>query len=178
MGLRIGQVVVDGPSEEVLVLPRLKDDIVIYARAVTDMSDFEAMCPAPVPPKKLMKGGFQEDTESEGYIQAIEKHSNLRFAYICLKSLEPSDIDWQKVKMDSPSSWLKWDEELREAGLSQVEINHIVRAVMVANSLDEAKLKKARDSFVLGMQQQSAELSSRSTERPSTPSGVPAKDSE
>lgn len=178
MALRIGGVVVDGPAEEVLVLPRMHGDIIFRARAVTDMSPFEGMCPMPVVPRKLLKGGFKEDVQNPNYLGELENHNSLRFAYICIKSLEPSEIEWQQVKPEAPKTWLKWDEELRTAGLSQVEINHVVRLVMQANSLDQAKLDKARESFLAGMAVPLAEASSQNTERPNSPSGEPVKDSE
>ena len=178
MALRIGNIIVDGPAEEVLVLPRLQGDIVIRTRAVTDMKPFEAMCPEPTAPKKLVKGGFEIDYENTNYVAASTRHGELRFAYICVKSLEPSDIEWSRVNMDSPNSWLEWPKELQEAGLSNVEVNRIMLAVMAANSLDEHKLKQARDSFVRGMQAKQAESSSPDTERPSTASSEPAKDGE
>ena len=178
MALRIGNVVVDGPAEEVLILPRLQGDIVIRTRAVTDMKPFEAMCPEPSAPKKLVKGGFEIDYNNPGFQAANVKHGELRFAYICVKSLEPSDIEWSRVKVDSPTSWLEWPKELEEAGMSNVEVNRIMLAIMAANSLDENKLKAARDSFVRGMQAPLADPSSPDTERPSTPSSTPASDSE
>ena len=168
MALRIGNTIVDGPSEEVLVLPRLHGEVIIRTRAVTDMKPFDAMCPEPSAPKKLVKGGFEIDYENTGYLEAIAKHGELRFAFICVKSLEPSDIEWQRVKMDSPNTWLEWAKEMEEAGLSSVEVNRILLAVMSANSLDEAKLKAARDSFVRGMQVKLADPSSPDTERSST----------
>lgn len=178
MALRIGSMIVDGPAEEVLVLPRLQGDIVIRTRAVTDMKPFEAMCPEPNPPKKLVKGGFQIDKDNLGYLDAVAKHGDLRFAYICVKSLEPSDIEWAGVSLEQPSTWKEWSQELSDAGMSSVEVNRILLAVMAANSLDETKLKQARDSFVLGMQVQSAGPSSPDTELPSTQSSKPVSDGE
>lgn len=178
MALRIGNTVVDGPAEEVLVLPRLQGDIVIRTRAVTDMKPFEAVCPDPKPPKKLIKGGFTEDTENKDYLAALAAHGDLRFAFICIKSLEPSEIEWARVNIQKPSTYLEWNKELTDAGMSSVEVNRILLAVMQANSLDENKLKQARDSFVRGMQEPLADQSSPDTERPSTPSGEPAKDGE
>ena len=167
MALRIGSIIVDGPAEEILILPRLQGEIVIRTRAVVDMKPFESMCPEPTAPKKLVKGGFEIDYENTGYLEAISKHGELRFAYICIKSLEPSDIGWERVKIDSPNSWPEWGKELEEAGMSSVEVNRILLAIMSANSLDESKLKAARDSFVRGMQVKSADPSSPDTERSS-----------
>jgi len=178
MALRIGHTVVDGPAEEVLVLTRVQGDINIIARAVVDMKPFEQLCPEPKPPKKLVKGGFVEDTENPDFIASVMKQSELRFAYICIKSLEPSDIAWNRVDINKPSTWTDWTKELQDAGLSHVEVNRIMVTVMQANSLDENKLRQARDSFVRGMQAPSVDLSSQNTEQPNTQSGTPASDSE
>jgi hypothetical protein len=178
--MKIGGVIVDGPSEEVLVLPRPTSpggDIVIRCRAVLDMTHFHNMCPEPKAKPMLVKGGFKPNEKDPGYLEQSKQYAQLRFAYIALKSLEPSDIEWEKVIMDQPNTWAKWEGELKEAGLSAIEINRVVACIMQANSLDEDKLEKARESFLLGMAEVPTEKSSgQDTEPPSTPSGEDVKE--
>ena len=178
--MKIGGVVVEGPSEEVLVLPRPTSphgDIVIRCRAVLDMTHFHNMCPEPKAKPVLVAGGFKPNEKDPGYLEQVANYSQLRFAYIALKSMEPSEIEWETVVMDQPSTWTKWEGELKEAGISAIEINRIVACVMQANSLDEAKLEKARESFLLGLAENPKEKSSGPDTEPSTtPSGEPAKD--
>ena len=174
--MKIGGVELNGPSEEVLVLPRLGEDVVFRCKAVLDMKPFESMCPEPKAKPVLMKGGFKPNEKDPSYLTQVEEHSQLRFAYIALKSLEPSEIEWEKVDMGKPATWKNWETELRGAGLSAVELNLVVICIMQANALDEAKLAKARESFLRGLEAPSDKSSGPATGPKSTPSGEPAKE--
>lgn len=148
--MKIGGVEVKGLCEEILVLPRLDGDIVIRARAVTDLETFEKMCPAPVAPGIRTRDGFKPNLKDENYMQLQANYIAQKLAYICLKSLEPSEIEWTNVKLEDPSTWKDWQDELKAAGISEIECNRIVACVMQANALDEDKLKTARDVFLRG----------------------------
>jgi len=176
--MKIGGVVVEGPSEEVLVLPRLGQDIIIRCKAVLDMSPFTAMCPEPKANPKLRPGkGWVSDDKDPGYLEQCGRYAQLRFSYIAIKSLEPSEIEWEIVVLDEPNTWENWEKELRDSGFSSIELNRIVACVMQANALDEAKLEKARESFLLGLEEErKAKSSGPPTEPKNTPSGEPAKD--
>jgi len=170
---------VTGPAEEVLVLPRPTlacKEIVIRCKAVLDMEPFEAMCPEPKAKPVLMAGGFKPNEKDPGYLEQCENYAAMRFAYIATRSLEPSEIEWEKVKLDSPGTWTLWDEELKEAGLSVIEVNRVIMCIMAANCLDEAKLEAARDSFLLGLGAVPEESSGPATGHKNTPSGEPAKE--
>lgn len=170
--MKINGVEVRGPAEEVLVLPRpTAEDIVFRAVAVDDMSEFDLRCPMPKPKARLVAGGWQKAVDDPAYIEAISKHDELRFAFVLLKSLEPSNIEWDSVKFDQPSTWLKWDTDLRSAGLSHTEINRVINCVASANSLDEQKLEAARQNFLHGVRMESEKSSCQNSEQPSTPSG-------
>jgi len=77
-------------------------------------------------------------------------YDQLRFDYITIISLAPSKIEWETVDMDKAGSWLNWTKDLTNAGLSSVELNRVVNLIMQANSLDEQKLKSARENFLRG----------------------------
>lgn len=177
--MKIGGVEIKGPAEEVLVLPRLDgDDIVIHAIAVSDMDEFEALCPLPKPPGMRTKAGWAPNPNDETYKDRVTQHGELRLAYMVLKSLEPSEIEWGKVNVDDPSTWLEWQNELKDAGISSTEVNRIIVCVMQANALDEAKLKEARELFLRGPVQEPDEYCGPDTELENTQSGDPAIDSE
>lgn len=166
------------PNEEVLILPRtLGDNIVIRAVAV-DMDSFEDMYPKPQLPKRIVRGGVEDNPDSPAYIEAITSWGDRRFEYMVLKSLEPSDIEWETVKMDKPATWKNWTKELQEAGFATTECNRIINCVLTANSLNEAKLVAAREAFLRGQGAAAAKSSGPDTEQPSTQSGTPAKDGE
>lgn len=180
--MKIGGREVNSVAQEVVVLTRANGgDIPITAQAVLDMSPFEAMCPVPVPKQMLVKGGFKANTNDPGYSAMLRKHGDLRFAYIAIKSLEPSQIEWTTVSIDDPSTWENWEKELREdAKFSSVEVNRIVLCIMQANSLDERKLKVARENFLHGLEATSPlKNTSGPQDEPQTiSSGEPASDSE
>ncbi len=137
------------PCEEILVLPRGDQQIVFRATGIKDMDGFTKLCPEPEPPKKLIKGGKTADTEDAGYKEAVKIYEKRRTAYVVIVSLRPSEIEWDTIKLDSPSTWLNWEEDLKNAGLSTIECGRVLQLVMQANSLDEDKLEAARKLFLL-----------------------------
>lgn len=147
--MKIGGVQVT-KCEELLVLPREGGNIPFRAKAVSINEEFNKKCPVPVAPTIQKKGISEPDYSDKNYVQACDIRSERRFALMCIRSLEPSEIEWEVVDINKPGTWTKWQEELTEAGISEVECNRIVNLVMSANSLDESKIEEARRSFLLG----------------------------
>lgn len=177
--MKINGVEVQGPSEEVLVLPRVtSQDLVFRAIAVQDTDQFDVLCPPPKPKAKLVAGGWKNSVDDPAYLEAVQKHGHLRFAWMLLKSLEPSNIEWDTVKADQPSTWLNWEADLKNAGLSQTEVNHLVNCVASANALNSQKLEAARANFLRGLAKASEKSSFQSSEPATTPSGEVANGSE
>lgn len=173
--MRIGGVLVEGPTQEVLVLPRGEQVLIIRAQAI-NLDEFDALCPEPKPPGKLTKDGWIPDLDNESYRQVLATHNEKRIAYLVVKSLEPSEIEWEKVQIDNPRTWMEYINDFKNAGLTTIEINRIVQCVMQANSLDEAKLEQARKVFLLGQAQAQKESSGHSTVQVNMPSGEPVKE--
>jgi len=88
-----------------------------------------------------------------------------------IRSLEPSEIEWDTVKPDDPRTWANWDKDLINGGLTQIETNRVLGLVLEANALDEAKLAKAREVFLAGQAPMPPEFSGPVTEPANTPSG-------
>lgn len=175
--MKIGGVTVTS-NEEVLVLPRaLGEDIVIKACAV-DMDDFEDAHPKPEMPKRIVRGGVEDHADSPAYRTAIEAWGERRFEYMILKSLEPSEIEWETVDIDKSKTWKNWTTELQAAGFASTECKRIINCILVANSLSESKLAEARDAFLRGQGSELERSSGLDTEPQSTPSGQPANDGE
>lgn len=148
--MKIGGVKVSR-CEEVLVLPRVNGDIIFKAAAVLSMDDFETLCPKPTPPTKLVKGGDRvADTEAKGFVDALRNWADQRYAYICIKSLEPSEIEWETVDIEKPSTYTQWAVDLQKNGIASTELNRISNLILEANALSETKLKEARDAFLRG----------------------------
>jgi len=179
MALRIGNQIIDGPSQEVLVLPRSNGDLVITARAVLSMEDFDRYVREPKAKRAWVKGKGNIDlVDDPQFKEDMETYGTKRFAFMAIKSLEPSDIHWETVDLHKPDTWSNWTEELKAAGLSEFEVNRIIICIMQANALDEGKLKEARETFLRGLEEVVEKSSGPQSELPSTPSGPPANDSE
>jgi hypothetical protein len=148
--MKIGGIKVS-KNEPILVLPRSEgDDIPFRAKAVAINDEFDALVPVPVPPMVITKEGKQPDYTDKNYKVAMAARNDKRFAFLCLSSLEPSNIEWTGVDMEKPNTWCGWTDELMAAGLAEAECNRIVNLVMIANSLDESKIEEARKAFLLG----------------------------
>jgi hypothetical protein len=146
-----GREVKDDFPEDILVLPRMDHDIVFRARGVPDMEEFKKLVPEPMCPTLLKKGRKVNDSENPDYLKQVADYGEKRFAYLVLKTLEPTNIEWDTVDMGKPSTWKNWTEELRKAGLSEPECNRIIALVLSANSLNEQRMKEAREAFLLGL---------------------------
>lgn len=165
--MRIAGKEISGPAEEVLILPRLDGDIVIRAKAVLDFEEFDALCKAPTAPQVIARGGRTENFNDPDYLRSVQTFSELRLSFLVLKSLEPSQIEWDTVKANEPKTWKNWETDLRKAGFSGVEVQRITTTVLAANSLDELKLKKAREDFLRGLEEAQQSSSGPQTEPPS-----------
>jgi hypothetical protein len=171
--MRIGGVEAKGLNECVLVLPRADGDLVFTARAVPDYDEFEKLCPEPVVPAILTKDGKKLDDKDTEYLAAVARREILRIAYLVVKSLEPSNIEWDSVVMDRPNTWPNYKDDFKKAGLSVVEFNRVWGLISEANCLSEDKLEAARSRFLLGQAQARLASSSPNTEPGNSPSGEP-----
>ena len=77
--------------------------------ACTDLEEFEKLCPEPTPPGKLTKDGYVPDTDDPDYQSVRAEYQKRRTAYIVVRSLVPSQIEWDTVQLDNPSTWANWD---------------------------------------------------------------------
>jgi hypothetical protein len=159
----------NGPNVEVVVLPRGDgNNIVLHCRALPDFEEFEVLCPSPKAPMMLVKNQQVPDFKDKTYREIMERRDEQRIAFMVLKSLEETNIEWDTVDMDDPATWTNYVKDFKAAGLNEVEINRIVVGVMQANALDERKLEQARAVFQLGQRLAASESSGQSTEQESS----------
>lgn len=144
-----GNEIVNSVPEDWLVLPRPGgQDIVLHARGVPDMEEFDRLLPKPVAPVMLVRGQKVDDVENVDYVSAVKSYGEKRFAYIVLKTLEPSEIEWDTVELGNPDTWTNWGDDLKRAGLNDIECNRIIQLVLNANALNEARMREAREAFL------------------------------
>lgn len=176
--MKIGGVQVTAPAEQLLVIPRDGGPLVFRARALPDMSEFEALCPIPAPPGALTKDGWVPNAADPTYKAVLENHAKKRLAFLVIRTLEPSNIEWDTVDPNNPKTWVNWDTDLKNAGMIQNERNRVLDLCVECNVLTEEKIKNARDSFLLGQAKEQSPSNSLTTELATTPSGQPAPGSE
>jgi hypothetical protein len=138
------------PTKEFIVIPRGDKGIVFWAQGLPDLDDFHRQVPEPKAPVAQTPTGVVANTKDPGYLATVAEYSKRRIGYLVVHSLKPSDIEWDTVKMDEPGTWANWEQDLKNSGLTQVECNLVFNLVWGANSLDEAKLKQARETFLRG----------------------------
>ena len=163
----------DGPSIEVVVIPRQSGDLVFRAKAVLDYEECDRLNPMPKPPKRLMAGGgVQENTEDPKYKESLTAWANNKFYWMLLIALSATEgLEFETVKMDDPSTWKNYRKEMQDAGISPGEIGRIEMIVTDACGLNQAKIDEATKRFLAGQAQVPAAPSSPSSEPQPTPSG-------
>ena len=176
--LKIKGQVIEGPNIETVFIPRGDTQIVFHAKAILDYSDFEAMCPAPNPPNKMVPGGATiPDLEHPKYKEAMDAYGTRRFAWMILKSLEATEgLEWETVDMSDPETWANYEQEFKSSGFSDIEANRILKGIMAANCLDEDKVEQARQRFLVLEQEAALVASSPQVEPASIESGESAND--
>jgi hypothetical protein len=174
-----GQKVVAPPKEEIVVIPRDGGDLIFKACMIESYEDFDKLCPRPEPPSKMIKGGKQQSfPDDPKYLERLHKWAANRAHWMFIKSLEPSEIEWETVDLSNPDTWENYQTEMEESGLSQIEQIRVMQIIQDANGLNQSKIDEATERFLAGQQEQVESESSQKDELKTTPSGVPAKGSE
>jgi len=173
---------IQGPNEEILVLPRPDGDLVFKAKAVLDYTVFDSLVPQPKPPKMRKRGVSElvEDNKDKNYLEELQNWSTKRMDFMILESLRTGtpELEWETVDSNNPDTWKNYEKELREAGFTPVEINLLNATCITANSLSQSKLDEARDRFLASQVELTSNGSSPQDVLRSTRSGEPAKGSE
>lgn len=157
--MKINGEVLDTNYEEILVIPKFGKDLVFKARAVLDFSEFDQLCPEPVPMYKVdKKTGEQEiDYKHKEYSKSLAMYNQKHFAYLFIKSLSATDdLEWDTVEIARPDTWVNYQTELLSSGFSQLEINKLIQLVLNANSINEERIDKATKSFLAGREKEVA----------------------
>ena len=179
--MKLNGEVVENDNIVLVVIPRKKRNLAFYFKPVLNWEkQFDSLCKQPQPPKvRLPNGTVNPKFDDPKYREATTEYIRLRSAYVFLQSISQTEgLEWSKVKLEDPSTWLLWTDELTEAGFTQPEQNALFEGYLEANSLSDDCLDKARATFLQQLEYQTVQVdqSSPSTELQSTPSGTPAND--
>jgi hypothetical protein len=140
----------DRPTPEICVIPRPSGEDIVFRARLIDYNRFKELVKTPQPPLVTKAGGVKtEDYTDATFVNAVSRFNTLRAAYMVIESLKETDgLEWETVKDDDPDTWPNYEQELLDAGLTQNEINHIMGAVMNANSMNESRFEEARERFL------------------------------
>jgi len=140
------------PNVEVIPFIRNGEEFFLRAQAVLDYSEFEKLCPSPKPPEVIRPGGDKSiDINDKTYLEKVNKHSTLKYNWMCLKSLEATDgLKWKTIDMGKPETWDKFEEELKASFFTESEIFRIVAAISQAQGLNDIKIQEALKHFLAG----------------------------
>lgn len=178
------------PNSEIIVFPREDgEDLAFRATALLDRTDFDKYCPSPKPGKMRVRGnpGLVENFDDPKFKQAIDVYNKMFMDYMFVSSLsavnpvegEPDlPIEWEKIKLNEKFTWRFWEDELKDAGLGDMERKRLYNTVMSVNSLNEAKMDEARRSFLQRQREGSDPSSSQMDEPTDMQSGEPANEQE
>lgn len=133
-----------------VVFPRGDDRIVFKVQAILDYEEFEKLCPRPQAPMiKPLNGPERPDLKDEEYLKALNEYSLKNTDYLLLKSLQATEgLEWDNVDYNNPDTWKNWRQDLRSAGLTEMEVVHLLNEAIAVNGLDPEKIKQATEDFL------------------------------
>lgn len=149
--MKLKGVKISGPQERIIVLPRQDGNNLIFKFiAVLDFSDFENLCPAPVPPEILKPGGQRSLAfDNPKYVKELDEWSTRKTHFAFLKSIEATEnLEWETVKMGDPETWEKYQKELEDAGLTEPERVRLLMVYSEVQGLDQSKIDEATKNFL------------------------------
>jgi hypothetical protein len=64
---------IEGPNVETVIIPRGEDEPIVFrCQAVLDYDEFDLVCPRPIPPVRIMRGGRRvTDVEDKTYLKQL-----------------------------------------------------------------------------------------------------------
>jgi len=148
---------IEGPRPQTIVIPRGEDSAIVFtAKAVLNYDRFDELCKEPDPPFVVNRreGTSTKDLTDVKYRDKLETYQKRRMNWMLITALEDTEgLEWDIVDPNNPETWDSFNKELRTSGFTQSEINMIIEGIMIANSMDEEKMKEARNRFFLSQQQ-------------------------
>jgi hypothetical protein len=148
--MRIKGKLIGAPKPRLCVIERGDEQFVFTINAVLDYSAFDKLCPTPKPPKVMKPGGsVSEDPMNGSYLKKLQDYSEQKTHWLIINALKETEgLIWDKVDEDDPDTWKFYLDELKEGGLTEGEVAHLINQAYLCNSLDESKMDEARERFI------------------------------
>lgn len=154
--MKIKGVEVKPPKPQVLVIPRDGNDLVFTAQYVESYEEFDKLVPRPDPVKIKRADGFEDiDLSDKTYQEELDRWSQMRINWLYIKSLEPTGIEYDLIRMTEPETWLRFDEEFKIAGFSEQCIEKIKLTCYEVCGVSQTKIDEATERFLAGQAQES-----------------------
>lgn len=150
-----GNILKDDAGQPIPETETVSGDIPFKCQAVLDYSEFERLVPAVEPPKVLKRGETigRSDTSDPTYRAAVHRRARLQTDWMILKSLEATPgLVWETIDFGKPETWHLYSEELAASGFTISEVNMLIRAAAIANSLNEERFEEAKARFLASFQ--------------------------
>ncbi|TRZ53169.1 MAG: hypothetical protein D4S01_01755 [Dehalococcoidia bacterium] len=145
---------IQGLTPEVIVIPKGETEYVFKAMPILSYDEFEKLCPTPLPPEIIKKGGAKSlDYEDKEYDKLITAWAEKKAAWTTITSLAATpDLEWETVVQGDPATWTNYIAELATA-FTDIEISLIIGLTHTACGLDQRKITEATDRFLASQEQ-------------------------
>lgn len=170
-----------GVRREPIIFPRGEEKIILWAEAQKSFDAFNDLCPIPEPPTYIKPGKAKQmirDVEDPEYKKQMDMRGEKFSHWLVVASISGTPgLEWEKVKLNDSCTWPLWQDELKEFGLSELEVIHVLNTVARINALTKEELDEAVESFLSesALRSQQNQDSSQSGAAPNTTSGESAK---
>ncbi len=170
---------IEGVNVATMVFPRENGKaIVLKAQGVLSFDGFNKLCPLPIAP--LIKRPGKPDVmnvKDKKYLDEIDMWATKKTHWMILESLRATPgLEWETVVEIDSDTWGNYVQELRDAGVTDAEMNYIQRSVANVCGLNEGYIKQATESFLADQALQQGGLFSQEADQKNMPSGEPASD--
>jgi len=129
---------------------RIPNLIGFWGRPVWTMEEFDDACPFPEPlPNELVftPKGKQPDYKHPEFLARKKEYSRKRWGYLLLKTLEPSNVEFEGASLDDPSTWGDVEEAIKKE-LPEYEFKGLLDLIYEANAIDPQKQEANRNTFL------------------------------
>jgi len=137
-------------SVQTYTVVRDGEDPIVFTLKPADMKWFTEIVEAPTP-RMITRPGEPSfaDLKDPKYVQAKEAYDLKQSHYFIISSISATEgLEWEKVKMEEPDTWVEFENELGEFGLLPNETAGLFQAITRANALDQDYIDSKRDDFL------------------------------